>query len=122
MLVWHAVLIFGGKARYIDLWGKGEIQELLREGQVIQRRLATGRAHTNVFKVGDISRHFASRMLRGDVKAAIAWECINTGLDYWNGGMVDWIVFFFVFHYLMHAHIQKYVANGLMYRWTCCQC
>ena len=59
-------------AHCLDLWGKGEIQELLREGQVIQWRLATGRAHTNVFKVGDISCHFASRMLRGDVKAAIA--------------------------------------------------
>ena len=58
--------------RCLDLWGKGEIQELLQEGQVIQRRLATGRAHTNDFKVEDISRHFASRMSHGDVKAAIA--------------------------------------------------
>ena len=58
--------------RRLDLWGKGEIQELLQEGQVIQGRLATGRAHTNDFKVEDISRHFASRMSRGDVKAAIA--------------------------------------------------
>ena len=32
-------------------------------------------------------------------------ECINSGLDYWNGvivewwnsGMVDWIIFYFVF-------------------------
>ena len=43
------------------LWGKGEIQELLREGQVIQWCLATGRAHTNDFKVEDISRHYASQ-------------------------------------------------------------
>ena len=21
------------------------------------------------------------------------WECINSGLDYWNGGIVKWIVF-----------------------------
>ena len=38
----------------LDLWGKGEIQEFLQEGRVIQRRLAAGHAHTNDFKVGDI--------------------------------------------------------------------
>ena len=20
----------------------------------------------------------------------ILWECINTGMDYWNGGIVEW--------------------------------
>ena len=48
----------------LDLWGK---QERLREGQVIQRHLATGRAQTNYFKVGDISCHFANHMSCSDV-------------------------------------------------------
>ena len=58
--------------RRLGLWGKGEIQELLQEGQAIQRRLVTGRAHTIDFKAGDMSRRFAGFMSRGDVKAAIA--------------------------------------------------
>ena len=25
----------------------------------------------------------------------IVWECINSGLDYWNGGIVEWLTGFF---------------------------
>ena len=32
----------------------------------------------------------------------LTWESINSGLDYWNGGMVDWIVFCPYFHCLSH--------------------
>ena len=56
----------------LDLWNRGAIGELLQEGQVIQQWLTAGHAHTNDFRAGDIHRHFVNRMLRGDVKAAIA--------------------------------------------------
>ena len=37
---------------------------------------------------------------------ALGWECINSGLDYWNGGMVDWMIFIF-FHYLDKALLKS---------------
>ena len=58
--------------RCFDLWNKGAIGELLQEGWVIQQQLTAGHAHTNDFRTGDIHRHFVNRILRGDVKAAIA--------------------------------------------------
>ena len=27
------------------------------------------------------------------------WECMNSGLDYWNSGIVDWEVFALIFHF-----------------------
>ena len=50
---------------------------------------------------------WARKLLDCGNNTMLQGECINTGLlEWWNSGMVDWIVFFFVFHYLMHAHIQ----------------
>ena len=49
-------------------------------------------------------------------------------LEWWNTGMVDWIVFFFVFHYLMHcifpvvftptSHVHTHNSTWLMVLYT----
>ena len=42
----------------------------------------------------------------------LARECINSGLDYWNGGMVDWRVFVLVF---VICHVVSIVLADLCY-------
>ena len=54
--------------RRIELWKKGEIHELLAEGEAIQQRLPNIQCKKTM---SDLSKKFANNMARGNVNAAI---------------------------------------------------
>ena len=60
-------------ARRLEQWKRGEIDELLREGLAIQKRLLQPAR-----RKGHVSEVFSHLMLQGNVKAALRWLSQNT--------------------------------------------
>ncbi|MDA8002156.1 MAG: reverse transcriptase domain-containing protein, partial [Alphaproteobacteria bacterium] len=59
--------------RRFDLWEKGDIPELVREGLAIQRQLQGSRSHRDEREEAQIAHRFSKLMMEGRVKAALRY-------------------------------------------------